>query len=164
LRSKLTNIVQSNFLDWIIKNCVHSRIICAINLANATFWSESKQTYDHLLYTSINTIKYLKGLHGGWIGPHVSHWILSRKDSDSITTFDGDGLIINLPWEHAAHRFSLGKKIFRFFKGCQCEFLIIRRIIIDPGCPSWSCQNINIFGSEHFWCITKFISIDFMIV
>jgi len=72
---------------------------------------------------------------GGWIGSHISPWILSRKYDDSIRTFYGDGLIINLPWEHVTHGFSLGKKIFRFFKKCPCKFLIIYNIIIDPGCP-----------------------------
>ena len=124
----------------------------------------NKQTCDHLLDASINTIKYLKDPHGGWIGPHIPPWILSIKDGDSIRTFDGDGLVINLPWEHATHGFSLGKRIFRFFKGCQYEFSIIHLIIIDLGCPSLSCQSINCFGSEHFWCITTFDSIAFMIV
>jgi hypothetical protein len=125
-------------------------IICAINLANATFQLKSKQTCDHLLDALINTIKYLKGLHGGWIGPHISPRILLRKDGDYMTIFDGDGLVINLPWEHVVHEFSLGKRIFRFFKGCLCECLIIHYIIIDLGSPSQSCQRINIFGPEHF--------------
>ena len=40
-------------------------IICVINLVNATFRVESKQTCDHLFDASINTIKYLKGLYDG---------------------------------------------------------------------------------------------------
>ena len=109
------------------------------------FRLESRQTCDRLLDASINTIKYLKGPHGGWIGPHISPWILSRKDGDSIRTFYGDGLVINLPWEYASHGFSLGKRIFKFFKGCTYVFSIIHLIIIDPGCPSWSCQKHKLF-------------------
>jgi hypothetical protein len=75
--------------------------IYAVNLANATFHLKSKQTHDHLLDASINTIKYLKILHDEWIDPHISPWILSRKYNNSITTFNGDCLVINLPWEHA---------------------------------------------------------------
>jgi len=146
------------------RNYTRCLIICVVNLINETFQLESKQTRDHLLNISINTIKYLKNSYGGWIGPHISLWILLGKDDNSITTFDGNGLIINLLWEHATHKFSHGKRIFKFFKRCLFEFSIIHLIIIDPECPSWSCQNINIFRSEHFWCITIFVSIDFMIV
>ena len=131
-------------------------IICVINLANAIFRLESKQTCDHLLDASINTIKYLKGLHGGWISSHISHWILLRKNGDFIRTFDGDDLIINLPWELSTREFSLGKRIFRFFEGCKYEFSIIHLIIIDPGCPSRSCQRINCFGSIDSWSYNKF--------
>ena len=108
-------------------------------ITNAIFWLERQQICNHLLDASINTIKCIKGPHGGWIRPHISHWILSRKDYDFIRTFDGDGMIINLPWEHAIYEFSLGKRISRFFKGHPQEFSIIHLIIIDPRCPSWSC-------------------------
>ena len=78
-------------------------IICVIKWANAIFYLESKQTRDYLLNASINTIKYLKGLHVGWISPHISHWIILSKDCDFIRTFDEDGLVINILWEHVAY-------------------------------------------------------------
>ena len=56
-----------------------------------------RQTCDHLIDTSINTIKYLNGPDGGCIGPQISPWILSNKDGDSIAIFKGDGMIISLP-------------------------------------------------------------------
>ena len=43
-----------------------------------------------------------------------------------------DGLTINLPCEHVAHEYLLGKRIFWFFSGCPCECSIIRHIIEDP--------------------------------
>ena len=46
-----------------LENYARSLIICAINLENAIFQLESKQTCDHVLDASINTIKYLKGPH-----------------------------------------------------------------------------------------------------
>ena len=55
-------------------------------------------------------------MHGKWIGPHISHWILLRKYGDSIRTFDEDDLVINLPWEHALYGFSLDKKSLRSLK------------------------------------------------
>jgi hypothetical protein len=45
-----------------------------------------------------------------------------EKRYNSITTFDEYGLVINLHGEHAAHVFSLGKRISWFFKGCPYEF------------------------------------------
>ena len=54
-----------------------------------------RQTCDHLVDASINTIKYLKG--PGCMGPQISPWILSKKHGDSIAIFKGDGMIISLP-------------------------------------------------------------------
>ena len=65
-------------------------MIWASILANATFLVESRQTCDHLIDASINTIKYLNG-------PQISPSILSKKDGDSIPIFEGNGLIINFP-------------------------------------------------------------------
>ena len=65
--------------------------------------------------------------------PHMSPCILSKKTGDSYMTLEKDGLTINLPYEQAAHEYSLDKRIFRFFSGCPCECLIIQRIIEDPG-------------------------------
>ena len=50
-----------------------------------------------------------------------------------MLTFIGDGLVINLPWQQAAHENSSFVRIFRFFNGCPFEFSMIRLIIIDPG-------------------------------
>ena len=61
----------------------------------------------------------------------MSPCILSKKTGDLDMTLVKDGLIINLPYEQAAHEYLLGKKIFWFFSGCPCEYLIIRRIIED---------------------------------
>ena len=36
--------------------------------------------------------------------------------------------------------------------------------MIDPGCPSLSCQSLKIFGLENFWFIVKFISIVLLFV
>ena len=69
------------------------------------------------------------------MGPQISPCILYKNEGDSIATFVGDGLTINFPCEHAEQGYSLGKRIFWFFNGWPSEFLIIRRIIIDPGCP-----------------------------
>ena len=55
---------------------------------------------------------YKKGPHGGWIGPHMSLCILSKKTSDSNVTLPNDGRTINLPCEQAAHEYSLGKRSF----------------------------------------------------
>ena len=76
-------------------------MIWARSLENATFLVKSRQTYDHLVDASIKTIKYLNDLEGGCIGPHISHWILSKKDGDSKAIIDGDGFTINFPWEQA---------------------------------------------------------------
>ena len=70
-----------------------------MSLVNATFLIESKQACDHLVDASIKTIKYLNGSHDGFIGPQISLWILSKKDGDSTTIFEGNCLVINLPWE-----------------------------------------------------------------
>ena len=55
-----------------------------------------RQTCDHLVDASINTIKHLNGPDGGCIGPQISPWILSKKDGDLIAISKGDGLIISL--------------------------------------------------------------------
>ena len=69
-----------------------------------TFLVDSKQTCDNLVDASINTIKYLNWPPGGCIGSQISHWIFSKKASDSIAIFEGDDLVISLPWEQALHR------------------------------------------------------------
>ena len=62
-----------------------------------------------------------------------------------MLTFIGDGLVINLPWQQAAHENSSFVRIFKFFNGCQFEFSMIRLIIIDPVWPIWSCQSTKVF-------------------
>ena len=84
------------------KLCLNLMIWASI-LANVAFLVESRQTCDHLIDASINTIKYLNGPQGGCTGTQISPWILSKKDGDSILIFYGDGLTINFPWEHALH-------------------------------------------------------------
>ena len=54
---------------------------------------DNRQTWDHLVDASIKTIKYLNGPEGGWIGPHMSPWILSRNLGDSLSTFIDEGLV-----------------------------------------------------------------------
>ncbi|KAF8113068.1 hypothetical protein N665_0057s0020 [Sinapis alba] len=79
------------------ENCVLSFIICAMNFAKAVFRVVKRHTFDHLLDASINTMKYLNGPHGGWIGPHISPCILSKNIGDSLPTFAGDGRVISFP-------------------------------------------------------------------
>ena len=50
-----------------------------------------------------------------------------------MLTFIGDGLVINLPWQQAAHENSSFVRIFRFCNGCPFQLLMIRLIIIDQG-------------------------------
>ena len=76
-------------------------IIWARNLLKAT-WVESKKTWDHLVETSIKTIKY-GGLQDGWIRPQISHCILSRKAGDYKDNLDVKGLIFNL-LEHTEYK------------------------------------------------------------
>ena len=93
---------QIFYIGW-SGNYACNLIIWVSILANAVFLVESRQTCDHLVDASINSIKYLNGPQGGCIGPQIYPWILSKKDGDSIPIFDGDGLIINFPWEQALH-------------------------------------------------------------
>ena len=59
--------------------------------------------------------------------------ILFKKNGDLNTTFLKYGLTINLPCKEAAHRYSLGKRIFWLFSGCPCECSMILCIIEDLG-------------------------------
>ena len=63
----------------------------------------------------------------------MSSCILSKKIGDSNMTMLKDGKTINLPFEQAAHGYSLGKRICWFFSGCPCECSMILRIIRDLG-------------------------------
>ena len=63
----------------------------------------------------------------------MSPFILFKKICDSNVTLLIDSLTINLPCEQAAHRYSLGKRIFWFFSGCPCECSMILYITEDPG-------------------------------
>ena len=38
-------------------------------------------------------------INDGCIGSQISPWILSKKDGDSTIIFEGNYLLINLPWE-----------------------------------------------------------------
>ena len=64
---------------------------------------DNKQTCDHLLETSINTIKYRNGPHSGCIGQHISPWIRSRNVGDLVFILAGDGLMINFSREQTPH-------------------------------------------------------------
>ena len=57
---------------------------------------------------SINTIKYLKGPLGGFMGPQMSPCILCGKGGDSYTTLAKEGQVINLSYEHGVHKYPLG--------------------------------------------------------
>ena len=63
----------------------------------------------------------------------MSSCILSKKIGDSNVTLQIDVMTINLPCEQAAHRYSLGKRIFWFFSEYPCECSMILHIIEDPG-------------------------------
>ena len=78
-------------------------------------------------------MKYLNGPDDGWIGPHMSPWILSRKLGLSSLTLVGDGRVISFPKEHAEHGRSFLERTLRSLRGCPVEFSIIRRIIETPG-------------------------------
>ena len=59
-------------------------IIWAKSFANAEFLVDNKVTCDNLVDASTKTMKYLNGPHGGWIGPHMSPCILSKKRMESF--------------------------------------------------------------------------------
>ena len=61
----------------------------------------------------------------------MSPCIISKKIGDSNVNLLIDDLTINLPYEQAAHGYSLEKRIFWFFSGCPCECYMILRIIED---------------------------------
>lgn len=42
-------------------------------------------------------------LHGDWIGPLISHWIISKKVFCSLVLFAYEGLWLPLPSEQASH-------------------------------------------------------------
>jgi hypothetical protein len=76
---------------------------CAIILANAWFPVDNRHICDHLVDTSINTMKYLNGPLIGCIGPHMSPYILSRNFSGSVRILRGNGLKINFPVAQVVH-------------------------------------------------------------
>ena len=61
-------------------------IICERSIAKTTFLIEGRQTCDHIVETSIKTIKLRKGPSDGWMGPHLFPCILSKKTGDSNVT------------------------------------------------------------------------------
>ena len=63
----------------------------------------------------------------------MSPCILSKKIGDSNVTLLKDSPTINLPYEQAAHGYSLGKRILWSFNGCPCECSMILHIIEDLG-------------------------------
>lgn len=72
------------------------------NLAKAIFHVDRKLTYDHLVYVSINTIKYRNDSLGGWIVPAISRCILYKKNyENSKSTLYDDGLTINFSYLQA---------------------------------------------------------------
>jgi len=85
------------------RNWALNLIIWANSHANATLRVDSKEMCDHLVHASIKTIKYLNGPLGGWIGPHISPCMRSRKARDWCPILANDGRTISFPWEHAMH-------------------------------------------------------------
>ena len=73
-------------------------MIWARSLANAVLRVDKKQTSDHLVDASTNTIKYLNGPHVGWIGPKMSPWILWRNLGGVVNNLCMGGLRIQLPY------------------------------------------------------------------
>jgi hypothetical protein len=63
----------------------------------------TKDTCDHRVDASINTIRYLNGPLIGCIGPHLSLCIFSRNFSGSVCILRGEGLKINFPVAHVMH-------------------------------------------------------------
>lgn len=90
---------QDEFLDRVIWKLCSLTDFWVSSIAKATLWVERKQTCDHPMETYIKTIKYWNSPQGGWMGPHISPWILSKKVEDFKTTLVKDSLIIILPCE-----------------------------------------------------------------
>jgi hypothetical protein len=65
-----------------------------IILAKSWFRVDKRQTCDHRLDASINTIKYLDDPHDGCIRPQMSPFILSRNFSGSICILRGEAFKI----------------------------------------------------------------------
>ena len=82
--------------------CARNLINWVSSLANARLRVDNKDAFYHLVDSSIKTIKYLNGEHGGCMGPQISPCIRSRKLIDSKLILAGDGRIINLPSEEFA--------------------------------------------------------------
>ena len=68
---------------------------------------DKRDTGDHLVDASINTMKYLNGPDNGWIRPQISHRILSRNLSGSARILRYDGLKINFPIAQVVQQKSL---------------------------------------------------------
>jgi hypothetical protein len=51
---------------------------CVINLVKLWLCVDSRHTWDHLVDALIKIMKYLKGLHNGWMGPQMSPSMHSR--------------------------------------------------------------------------------------
>ena len=54
--------------------------------------------------------------------------------------------------------------MWQLVNGCPLEFVTIRRIMENPGCPSRSCHNINALESLNFWFIIAWDSIGLIVV
>ena len=76
---------------------------------------DKRDTWDHLVDASINTMKYLNGPDNGWIEPQISPWILLRNLSGSARILRYDGLKINFPVAQAVQQKSLFWGIFWIF-------------------------------------------------
>ena len=76
----------------------------------------------------------------------MSPCILFKKTSDSNMTFLNDGMTINLPYEQAAHEYSLRKRIFWFFSGCPCECSMIPVSLRTQGDPTCHAKKQKSLG------------------
>jgi hypothetical protein len=95
----------SNQIDCIrcLGKFAFSLMTCVIILAKSWFRVDKRNTCDHRVDASINTMKYLTGSLIGCIGPHMSPYILSRNFSGSICILRGEDVKINFPVAHALH-------------------------------------------------------------
>lgn len=69
---------------------------------------DNKQTRYHHKNASIKTIRYWNGtrlVNRSTLSPQIIY----KRDRDSISTLERDGLIINLPYEPTVQIFSLNK-------------------------------------------------------
>lgn len=61
-----------DFLNCIIRKLCSQSNDLSKESSKSTFLIESRETFDHIVYASIKTIKYLNGPKGGCIGPQIS--------------------------------------------------------------------------------------------